>query len=234
MKEGQAASVNADRLDYKGGNGRAEYTGSATLVQGDTAIRGDSIVLDQQKGDLVASGSARSTLILDKGRTDGRANEIRYDEAERTVTYSPGNVPPTTGQGTTAGQGISVPLAQVSGPDGDLRAERIEVVLAREENGVERLEAYTRVTMVLGPRTATGARLTYHAREERYVMSGAGVTPVSIRESCRETTGRTLTFFKSTDRMIVDGNETRRTETNTKPCTPQQQSATPQPSPVTR
>ena len=225
LKEGQPASVNADRLDYTGGNGRAEYTGNATLVQGDTAIRGDLIVFDRQKGDLVTSGSARSTLTLDAGRTDGRGDEIRYDEARRTVTYSAGTVAPTTGQ--TA----STPLAQVSGPDGDLRAERIEVVLASMANAVDRLEAYDKVTMVLGQRTATGGRLTYHAKEERYVMSGAGPTPVSIRESCSETTGRTLTFFKSTDRIVVDGNETRRTET--KPCTPRSP-APAQPSPVTR
>jgi lipopolysaccharide export system protein LptA len=229
LKEGQAASVNAEELDYRGGNGRAEYKGTATLVQGDTAIRGDRIVLDQQKGDLVASGSARSTLMLDKGRTDGRANEIRYDEAARTVTYSAGAVAPTSGQGASA---PIVPLAQVSGPDGDLRAERVEIVLAREENGVDRLEAYNRVTMVVGARTATGSRLTYHAREERYVISSTGVTPVSIREGCQETTGRTLTFFKSSDRIIVDGNETRRTET--KPCSPQPASNQPPPSRPTR
>jgi LPS export ABC transporter protein LptC len=229
LKEGQAASVNAEELDYKGGNGRAEYKGAATLVQGDTAIRGDRIVLDQQKGDLVASGSARSTLMLDKGRTDGRANEIRYDDAARTVTYSAGTVAPTSGQGASV---PLPPLAQVSGPDGDLRAERIEIILAREENGVDRLEAYNRVTMVVGARTATGARLTYHASEERYVISSTGVTPVSIRESCQETTGRTLTFFKSSDRIIVDGNETRRTET--KPCMPQPASNLPKPSPPTR
>jgi lipopolysaccharide export system protein LptA len=226
LKEGQAASVNAEQLDYKGANGRAEYTGTATLVQGDTAIRGDRIVLDQQKGDLVASGSARSTLMLDTGRTDGRANEIRYDEAARTVTYSAGAVAPTSGQGP------SVPLAQVTGPDGDLRAERVEIVLARTENGVDRLEAYNRVTTVIGARTGTGDRMTYHAREERYVLSGAGVTPVSIREKCSETTGRTLTFFKSSDRIIVDGNERRRTET--KPCTQQPPSNLPSPSPSTR
>jgi len=230
LKEGQAASVNAEELNYQGGNGRAEYVGMATLVQGDTAIRGDRIVLDQQKGDLVASGSARSTLMLETGRTDGRANDIRYDDAARTVTYSAGAVTPTSGQGP----GVpAVPLAQVTGPDGDLRAERIEIVLARSENGVERLEAYNRVNTVIGARTATGNRMTYHSKEERYVMSGAGVTPVSIREKCSETIGRTLTFFKSSDRIIVDGNETRRTET--KPCMPQQPaSSLPKPSPVTR
>ena len=212
LKEDQPASVNAERLEYSGSESRADYQGTATLVQGDTAIRGESIVIDQKKGDLLARGSARSTLVLDAGRTDGRANEIRYDEARRMLTYSSGAVAPTTVQGP------GVPLAQLSGPDGDMRAERIEVVLEDAENAMDRLEAYNRVTIVLGARTASGGRLTYHAREERYVMAGSGVTPVSIRESCRETTGRTLTFFKSTERTVVDGNETRRTET--KPCTP--------------
>ena len=103
------------------------------LVQGDTAIRGDRIVLDQQKGDLIASGSARSTLILDTGRTDGRANEIRYDEAERD-----GDLQRRPLSHRQAGPGDSrrrARCAQVSGPDGDLRAERIEIVLARQENG---------------------------------------------------------------------------------------------------
>lgn len=225
LKAGQAASINADELDYSGGKGRAIYTGNATLVQGDTAIRGDRITLDQEKGDLVALGSARSTLVLGTGRTDGRANEIRYDDAARTVAYSAIKVAPTNEPGP-------IPKAQVSGPDGDLRAVQIEIVLAREANNVERLEAYTRVNMTLGARTAVGGRMTYHAKEERYVMSGDGTTPVSIRESCRETTGRNLTFFKSTDRIIVDGNETRRTET--RPCTSTQPTTAPQPSPATR
>jgi len=221
LRQGEPASVNAETLTYSGARGRAVYAGGATLVQGDTAIRGDTIVLDQQNGDLIATGSARSTLVLDAGRTDGRAHEIRYEEEARLVTYSAAPIAPTTGRGpgsATAGPPTATgSFAQLSGPDGDLRASRIQIVLAREGNQVDRLEAYTNVTMTLGSRTAVGTRLTYYARDERYVMSSDDATPVTIRESCRETTGRTLTFFKSTDRVIVDGNDTRRTET--KPCT---------------
>jgi len=36
---------------------------------------------------------------------------------------------------------------------------------------------------------------------------------VTIVEECRETTGKTLTFFRSIDRIIVDGNEEIRTFT---------------------
>jgi lipopolysaccharide export system protein LptA len=249
LKQDQSANINADALDYRGKSGQAVYTGRAALWQGETAIRGDTISLDQEKGALVATGSARSTLDLDTGRSTGRGHEIRYDDMRRIVTYSGAGLAPTSGRGSAPGaRGAAAPAdtrgaaptagrsaapvrdAQLSGPQGDLSGERIEIVLAREGNQVERLEAYTKVTLRLDTRTGAGDRLTYHAKEERYVMSGTTAAPVTITaitsdastgaKSCRETTGRTLTFFKSTDTIDVDGNGEKRTETQMKPCTP--------------
>jgi hypothetical protein len=57
-------------------------------------------------------------------------------------------------------------------------------------------------------RDAAGERLTYFAADERYLMHG---TPVQIVERCRETHGKSLTFFKSVDTITVDGNEEIRT-----------------------
>jgi hypothetical protein len=45
--------------------------------------------------------------------------------------------------------------------------------------------------------------------DEKYVLEG---TPVRFLEGCRETTGRTLTFFKGSDRISIDGNEEQRTQ----------------------
>jgi hypothetical protein len=117
----------------------------------------------------------------------------------------------------------------LSGPQGDLRGERIEIVLAKEGNKVERLEGYTGVTLKLDNRTAVGSRLTYYASEERYVMSAAGTTRVRVVNmktgssgavTCSETVGRTLTFYKSTDTISVDGNDQNRTETQMTSCAP--------------
>jgi lipopolysaccharide export system protein LptA len=238
LKQDQAANINANALDYKGEAGQAVYRGGATMWQGNTTVRGDTISLDQEKGSLVATGSARSTLELDTGVSNGSGHEIRYDDQKRVVTYSGAPLPPTTERGTgPAGartgapndtrRAVPVRDAQLGGPQGDLRAERIEIALAKEGNSVERLEGYTRVTLKLDKRTAVGARLTYYASDERYVMSAAGTTPVTITDvqtapsgavSCRETTGRTLIFYKSTDRIIVDGNEQNRIEMQVKPC----------------
>jgi lipopolysaccharide export system protein LptA len=203
MKQDQPANVNADALDYQGAAGQAIYTGNATMWQGETAVRADSIAIDQGKGDFLASGNARSTIVLDTGNSIAHAAEIRYADAAHTITYTSIK----NALGAVAAQ------AQLSGPQGDLRADRIEVLLAPQGGHINRLEAYTSVSLKLDMRNAAGERLTYFADEERYVMSGAGSKSVKVIEKCRETTGRTLTFFKSTDRIIVDGNEEQRTQT---------------------
>jgi lipopolysaccharide export system protein LptA len=240
LKQDQAANINANTLDYRGQAGQAVYRGGATMWQGNTTIRGDSLSIDSEKGNLIASGSARSTLELDTGMSTGSGNEIRYEDQKRLVTYSGAVLPPTTERGTgSAGprsgapndtrRAVPVRDAQLSGPQGDLRAERIEIALAKEGNTVERLEGYTRVTLKLDTRTAVGARLTYYANDERYVMSATGPTPVTVTEmktaasgavTCSETIGRTLTFYKSADTIKVDGNDQNRTETQMKPCAP--------------
>ena len=203
FKQDQPANVNADALDYQGASGKAIYTGSATLWQGETTMRADLITIDQTTGDLVATGNARSSITLDTGVSIARSAEIRYADAAHTITY--GSVKNALG--------VVAIQAQLGGPQGDLRADRIEVLLAEQGGHVNRLEAYTNVSLKLDARTATGDRLTYFAEDERYLMSGAGAKPVKVIEMCKETTGKTLTFFKSADRVIVDGNEEIRTQT---------------------
>jgi lipopolysaccharide export system protein LptA len=206
FQQATPVNVNADTLDYSGAGGRAVYTGSATLWQGETAIRADVLTLDRARGDLVATGGARSNIVFDTGSSIGRGSEIRYDDAARLITYEGSRV---------------APLSQLSGPQGDLQAGRIEVVLAGTESRIERLEAYAAVNVRLDTRSATGDRLTYHAGDERYVMTGVPTVPVKIVEECRETLGRTLTFFRTADRIIVDGNEEVRTRSSRGAACPQ-------------
>ena len=211
----QPANVSADRLEYEGGAQRAVYTGAAQLWQGDTAIRAERLTVDQARGSLLASGGARSTLALEGGASVGRADEIRYDDETRAITYE-GIAPPLATASKTppaAGTAAKGAPAQLSGPQGDLTATRIVAALAPAESRLDRLEARGGVTLRQDARVATGARLTFHAADERYVMSGAPAAPVRVVEPCRETTGNTLTFFKSIDRIVVDGNEEIRTRT---------------------
>ena len=219
LQQGQAANVSAGTLDYQGVAGTASYTGDAMLWQGDTTIRADAIALDQRKADLIALGNGRSNLPFEGGVSIGRASEIRYDDAARRITFAsvpsaaagsqagPAGLRPNAG--TAAARSIP---AQLSGPQGDLRANRIEVVLAGSESRIDRLEAYRDVNVRLDTRVATGDRLTYFDADGRYVIAGVATVPVTIVEECRETTGRTVTFFRSSERVIVDGNEEIRTQ----------------------
>lgn len=214
LQQGQPANVNANTLEYDGDAGKATYTGAAALWQGETAIRGNTIVLDQTRGDLVATGAARSTVALDAGTSVGSANEIRYRDAMRILTFE--SPPPPKPVTPVAPAVPVVPVAYVpsrlSGTQGDVTAARIELVLADAGSKLDRLEAYTSVTTRVDTRVGTGDRLTYFADEGRYVMTGIATVPVKIVEECRETTGRTVTFFKTGERIIVDGEEEIRTQ----------------------
>ncbi|MEW6321762.1 MAG: LptA/OstA family protein [Acidobacteriota bacterium] len=185
-----AVNVVADRVEFDEAEGRGVYRGNARLWQGDTSIKGDEITLDDRRGDLRAAGGVVTVFALADGQpTTGRGGAFSYEDAERRAVY------------TTS--------AQLSGPAGDLRGDRIELQLAKASSALARLEARTGVTVKIDTRTATGGRLTYFPEDERYVLEGS---PVRLVEACRETAGRTLTFFKSSARLIVDGNEETRTE----------------------
>ncbi len=194
---GQPLIASAGALEYDSQARKAVYSGKARLWQGDTNIIAERIVLDEQRGDLAASGGVRSTLTLQAAPgstaargTIARGDEMAYDESARTVTY-------TTN-------------AQVNGPQGDLSADRIALVLASPGRTLDRIEGYDSVVTRVAARDARGQRLTYHASDERYVLTGA---PVQFTEDCRVTTGRTLTFFGTAGKLIVDGNQATRTVT---------------------
>jgi LPS export ABC transporter protein LptC len=234
LKQGQPANVSAAELQYQGVPGRALYKGGAQLWQGDTAIRGDAIAIDQEMGNLSATGNARSTLVFGAESSIGRAEEIRYEDASRQLTYVGRKPPPVSVPAGKSGQEpaptsetqvtptvaappapVKAAPAQLSGPQGDLTAHRIVVHLAKSESRMERLEAFDDISLRLNTRVATSSRVTYFSDEERYVLNGTPAVPVKVVDPCRETTGQTLTFFKTTDRIIVDGNEERRTQTKT-------------------
>jgi lipopolysaccharide export system protein LptA len=200
LKADQPIFATGETLNYDGASRLAVYAGGARLWQGDTAIQGDTVTLDDATGNLSAIGHARSTFMLDQRNEQtkqmervasiGTADDFLYEEAVRRATY-------TTG-------------ARVSGPQGDLRAATIELYLRPSGRELDRAEAYEAVSLHVGDRDATGNRLTYLAADGKYLMLGV---PVRIVAECRETEGRALTFWKSVDTISVDGDDDVRTQT---------------------
>ena len=210
FKQDQPMNATGDDLDYDGSVSKATYIGHALLFQADTTIRADAIVIDGKKGDLKAYGTVGTTVTLEqvkkeqpkdlpKGapkvkervRSIGTADDFTYDEAAHKATY--------------------VCAAHLSGPEGDMIADRIELYLKPSGNELDRAEAYDDVTLKESARKTTGSRVTYFAEGERYVVSGR---PVTVIDECGYTTaGRTLTFQKATDTILVDGEKEFRTYT---------------------
>ena len=200
LTENQPVNVTADALDYDGVLSRAVYTGSARLWQQESAVQGDSLTIDTKAGNLKATGSVRSTWGVEQ--TDEKTNQkktvanvasahdMEYDDRIRRATY------------TTD--------ARLNGPQGDLVARKIELYLGTASDELQRLEGYEAVTWRESGRSATGDRLSYVAAEQRYELNGR---PVRVVEECRESTGRTVTFYRSTDKILVEGQQVSRTWT---------------------
>ncbi len=218
LKQDQPVIVVGNRLEFDGTTSKGTYTGAARLFQGDTSIKGETIVIDNKAGNLAASGGVTTTTVLEtKGTKDTKeakdpkatadaegakdpkarahsiatSKDVTYDDATRKLTY--------------------VGNAHMSGPEGDMTASRIELYLKESGDELERAEAFENLTLREQNRETKGNKMVYTTATETYVISG---TPVKIVDECqRETTGRTLTFNKGTDRIVVDGNAQIRTQT---------------------
>ena len=200
LKQDQPVTVLSNTLDYDGTASKGIYTGSVRLFQSDTSIKAATIVLDDKTGDLVATGPVTTTTLLEQTTKDKKkekahsiatAKDFQYEDAIRRLTY--------TGD------------AHMTGPQGDMTAAKIELYLKPSGDELERAEAYDALTLREQNRTTTGARMTYTTDDEKYVVTG---TPVEIVDECgRHTTGKTLTFTKATDTIVVDGNNQVRTQT---------------------
>ncbi len=196
----EPVSIISNALIYDEANKGAEYSGQTRLLQGQTTINADKLSLDEAKGNLTASGKVVTNLVIANKQAEpgaktkptiARAESFEYADDTRTATY-------TTN-------------AQFAGDQGNLSAGKIELHLAKGDNALDKLEASNAVTAVVDRRTVTGTRLTYSPTDDKYVVVGAPVKMVSA--DCEETHGKTLTFWKASDRVVVDGNNEVRTQT---------------------
>ena len=225
LADEKAVNVNAERVTSAAGGDHFVYTGEAMLWQGETAIRADSIDFDREEGNLAATGSARMALPMKEGLANGRATRIRYTQNDRTLAFgdSPKPGAPIRPQpkplaapavlAPTAPAVVAPTQSYLSGPDGEVRADFIAVVLGEGSSTTERMDARGGVSLRVGAKRGTSQRLVYVASEESYELTGTAAEPVSVVVSCRATTGKTLIFYRSTDRILVDGNEEIRTQT---------------------
>ncbi len=205
LKKDQPVTVTSNRLDYDGAASHAVYIGNSRLWQGDTKINADTIVVDDKTGNLEGRTKVHTEMMLDEvdkktgarksDKSTGESETFVYDDAKRLATY------------TTKAHLIS--------PQGDLTAEKLELYLAQDSNELERAEGYgANGTVVVkeSVRIATGARLTYVAKDDTYHMTGTPVEAIEIAPNdCKKSVGAVLTFQREADVAKMTGNDLIRT-----------------------
>src|SRR4029079_6389230 len=128
--------------------------GAAVLWQGDTAVKGATITIDDKTGDLASTGPATTTTRLEqldankkkeRVRSIATADDFKYTEAKRLATY--------TG------------AAHLAGPPRDSTEASSELYLKESGDEVDRAEAFAKdktiVTVKEQDRKTTGQHLTY-------------------------------------------------------------------------
>ena len=201
--------VTAGRFEYDDDLRTATYAAGARLWQAETEFEGEQIVLDEARGDITAQGGVRTrtritqvndeTGLPEGTTTIGRAEMFRFEDAAHRLTY------------TTD--------ARVTSPQSDLTADLIHLILLPDGRTLDRIEAVGSVQLQMTGRRVSGQSLVYHDAEGRYTMDGRPVEIIEeIDGECRETTGRTLTFFLIDDAVSVDGGSEVRTQTSRGEC----------------
>jgi len=112
----------------------AEAPAQARLWQGDTTIQAARVTVDDATGNLAGQGKVATAFVIQEtdektGKTErstsiGSGDDFLYEDGPRKATYTGG--------------------AHVSGPQGDLRASRIELFLEPEVNELQRVEGTRR------------------------------------------------------------------------------------------
>lgn len=218
MKQDEPVNVQSNRLDYDGAKSVATYEGNARLWQEDTQIQADKIVIEDKTGNLRATTKVVTVMRLsqpgdktpkapksekkpDADPTTTTADELLYEDGNHRAMYT-GN-------------------AHMSGPSGDVTADKIELFLADQGGELERAEADGNVASRQEARRAYGKHLTYLAKDDTYTMTGS---PVKIFDqtptNCRITEGATLTFHRTGNTTIASGNDTTGQTTKTAPVCP--------------
>lgn len=195
----QPAHVSAERLDARRETGRALYSGSVRLWQGDAVIEGAELEIDRAAQTIEARGGVRALVPPAPGReqTEGlwrvTAARLRYSGADQTV-HLDGGVRAESRAGRITAREAVIELAAGDG------AQRVARAVAAGSVAVEQ-----------GSRRATAERGEYLAAEGSFTMTGGVPT---ITDASRGTaTGRKLTFYVAGDKIFIDSEQGMRTLT---------------------
>jgi lipopolysaccharide transport protein LptA len=196
----EPVTVTSNRLDYKGASAKAVYSGNVLLWQGvDTKITAPTIEIDDKSGNLNATGGVTTTFVFQETdrKTGARRAEVTRGTSE-TFTYD-----------DNKRLAVYTVKAQITGLQGVVSGDRIELFMKAAVNELERAEAYGangQVKVREGNRLATGSHLTYTAADDQYLLVGTPVEVIEMKDgTCSLSRGHTATFNRTTEQASIQG-----------------------------
>jgi lipopolysaccharide export system protein LptA len=192
----------------------ALYTGDARLWQDANVIEAPSIEFDRNHRSVVARGTpahAVSTVLVQTEKS-GKVTPVKITSAMLTYTDE---------ERKAHFEGA----VQAKGPDLTIAADMMDVFLHPQDQKssnqelagagkIDRIIASDHVLITQPSRTATGDRLVYTSADDKFVLSGG---PPSIFDAEQgKITGVSLTLFRHDGRVLVEGNNTSPTVTQTR------------------
>jgi lipopolysaccharide export system protein LptA len=205
--------VTADSMTAHRSPAVAVYTGNARLWQDANILEASSIQFDRDHRSVLAQGSETrpvSTALVQADK-NGAVTPVTITSAR--FTYTDAN--------RLAHFEKNV---QAKGADLTVNAAEMDVYLKLPEQQasnqtatpgkIDHIIAKNQVVITQPGRHAEGEQLTYTAAEDKFVLTGG---PPSIFDAEHgKVTGVSLTFFRSDDRVLVEGNNSHPTVTQTR------------------
>ena len=210
--------VTSQAMTAHSGPAVALYTGDARLWQNANVIQAPSIQFDRNQRSVIAQGTPAQPVstVLVQTEKSGKVTPIKITSDR--LTYSDGE--------RKAHFEESV---QAKGADLTITAKVMDVFLQPREQAtpnqsvagtstgsgkIDHIIASRQVVIVQPGRRATGEQLVYTTADDKFVLTGG---PPSIFDAERgKITGVSLTLFRHDGRVLVEGNNTSPTETQTR------------------
>jgi lipopolysaccharide export system protein LptA len=194
------------------GNGVARFT-AARLWRGPDIVDAPVIVFDQTHRAIQAESDptarVKSTFVQTEksGKTTPvniASDKLTYVDAERRAVFA-GNAVVKIENSTMTADTVDAFLQQRGGPD-QQGGSQLDRIVAQGDIQIEQPE-----------RKATGSRLVYTARDEKFVLTGSASRPPSIFDAERgQIQGDSLTFFTHDGRLLIGHGESSQPVTETK------------------
>jgi lipopolysaccharide export system protein LptA len=202
------ANLTADHLLANFETARALYSGHARLWQGASVLDADSIELQKNQRQLLATGHVRA-VFPEAAFSPNSAASAKFRSPVWRVQAGSLSYQDAEGRAHAEGQVLAQSATQ------KIQSAALDLFFApsanRSARQVTRATATGGVLIEQGTRRGSAERGEYSAAEGKFVLSGG--SPSLSDPQYGVTTGRQLTFFLASDTIIVESEKGSRTLT---------------------